>query len=99
MRFIYIVIAYLISPIVIGALAVRGFRERSQWQGFSGRFGFGRAIVPAAGQAPETTRLAQLDVVRVATLREAVAAALTGHPDADQAGSEVVGQPVMEGRR
>ncbi len=44
MRFLYIVIAYLISPIVIGALAVRGFRERSQWQGFSGRFGFGRAI-------------------------------------------------------
>ncbi len=47
MRFLYIVIAYLISPIVIGALALRGFRERSHWQGFSQRFGFG---VPAAGR-------------------------------------------------
>ncbi len=44
MRFLYIVIAYLISPIVIGALAVRGFRERSQWRGFSERFGLGRAV-------------------------------------------------------
>ena len=44
MRFLYIVIAYLISPLVIGALAVRGFRERSHWQGFSERFGFGQAV-------------------------------------------------------
>ena len=44
MRFLYIVIAYLISPIVIGALALRGFRERTHWQGFSQRFGFGPPI-------------------------------------------------------
>lgn len=47
MRFLYIVIAYLISPVWIGALALRGFRERSHWQGFSQRFGFG---APVAGR-------------------------------------------------
>jgi 3-deoxy-D-manno-octulosonic-acid transferase len=40
-RFVYICIAYLISPLVIGALAFRGFRNRSHWQGFSQRFGLG----------------------------------------------------------
>jgi 3-deoxy-D-manno-octulosonic-acid transferase len=44
MRFLYIVIAYLISPIVIGALALRGFRERTHWQGFSQRFGLGSTV-------------------------------------------------------
>jgi 3-deoxy-D-manno-octulosonic-acid transferase len=44
LRFLYIVIAYLVSPIVIGALAVRGFRERSHWHGFSERFGFGGTL-------------------------------------------------------
>jgi 3-deoxy-D-manno-octulosonic-acid transferase len=40
-RFVYICIAYLISPLWIGALALRGFRDRSHWQGFSQRFGLG----------------------------------------------------------
>jgi 3-deoxy-D-manno-octulosonic-acid transferase len=44
MRFIYIVIAYLLAPVVVGALALRGFRDRSHWQGFSQRFGFGAAV-------------------------------------------------------
>jgi 3-deoxy-D-manno-octulosonic-acid transferase len=44
MRFIYIVIAYLLAPVVVGALALRGFRDRSQWRGFSQRFGFGAAV-------------------------------------------------------
>jgi len=41
MRFVYICIAYLISPIWIAVLALRGFRDRSHWQGFSQRFGLG----------------------------------------------------------
>jgi 3-deoxy-D-manno-octulosonic-acid transferase len=43
-RFLYIVIAYLLAPVVIGAFAARGFRDRSQWQGFSQRFGFGARV-------------------------------------------------------
>jgi 3-deoxy-D-manno-octulosonic-acid transferase len=43
-RFIYICIAYLISPLVIGALALRGFRDRIHWRGFSQRFGLGPAV-------------------------------------------------------
>jgi 3-deoxy-D-manno-octulosonic-acid transferase len=44
LRFLYICIAYLISPLWIAALAVRGFRDRMQWQGFTQRFGFGAMI-------------------------------------------------------
>jgi len=44
MRFLYICIAYLISPIWIGALALRGFRDRLHWRGFSQRFGFGEKV-------------------------------------------------------
>jgi 3-deoxy-D-manno-octulosonic-acid transferase len=44
MRFLYIVIAYLLAPVVIGALALRGLRDRSHWQGFSQRFGLGSPV-------------------------------------------------------
>jgi 3-deoxy-D-manno-octulosonic-acid transferase len=43
-RFIYVVIAYLLAPVVIGALALRGFRDRSHRHGFSQRFGFGARV-------------------------------------------------------
>jgi 3-deoxy-D-manno-octulosonic-acid transferase len=43
-RFLYICIAYLLAPVVAGALALRGFRDRSHWQGFSQRFGFGERV-------------------------------------------------------
>jgi 3-deoxy-D-manno-octulosonic-acid transferase len=46
MRFLYICVAYLISPFWIGVLALRGFRDRLHWRGFSQRFGFG-VKVPA----------------------------------------------------
>src|SRR5688572_3944975 len=45
MRFVYIAIAYLLAPVVLGAMALRGFRDRSQWEGFSQRFGLGAPIV------------------------------------------------------
>jgi 3-deoxy-D-manno-octulosonic-acid transferase len=48
LRFLYIVVAYLLSPIVIGALAIRGFRDHTHWQGFSQRLGFG---APVAGRS------------------------------------------------
>ena len=41
MRFLYICIGYLIFPVWVAVLAVRGFRDRSHWQGFSQRFGLG----------------------------------------------------------
>ena len=44
MRFIYICFAYLLAPIVAGALALRGFRDRSHWKDFSQRFGFGTTV-------------------------------------------------------
>jgi 3-deoxy-D-manno-octulosonic-acid transferase len=43
-RFLYICIAYLISPLVVGALALRGFRDRIHWRGFSQRFGLGKSV-------------------------------------------------------
>jgi 3-deoxy-D-manno-octulosonic-acid transferase len=45
MRFVYIVFAYLLSPVVVGALALRGFRDNSHWNGFSERFGLGARVV------------------------------------------------------
>jgi 3-deoxy-D-manno-octulosonic-acid transferase len=44
MRFVYIFIAYLLAPVVLGALALRGFRDRSHWEGFSERFGLGERV-------------------------------------------------------
>ena len=52
------------------------------------RLGFRRALVPAAGPAPTGDGLAGLDVVRVATLRDALRAALAATP-------ESAGEPVM----
>jgi 3-deoxy-D-manno-octulosonic-acid transferase len=43
-RFLYSCIAYLISPLVVGALALRGFRDRIHWRGFSQRFGLGTKV-------------------------------------------------------
>jgi 3-deoxy-D-manno-octulosonic-acid transferase len=43
-RFVYICIAYLLAPVVAAALAMRGFRDRSHWRGFSQRFGFGTSV-------------------------------------------------------
>jgi 3-deoxy-D-manno-octulosonic-acid transferase len=43
-RFVYILIAYLIAPLWIGALALRGFRDKTHWRGFSQRFGLGDSL-------------------------------------------------------
>jgi 3-deoxy-D-manno-octulosonic-acid transferase len=44
LRFVYIFIAYLIAPLWIGALALRGFRDKTHWRGFSQRFGLGNTV-------------------------------------------------------
>ncbi|HEX6722162.1 MAG TPA: 3-deoxy-D-manno-octulosonic acid transferase, partial [Burkholderiaceae bacterium] len=44
MRFLYICIAYLIAPLFVGAMVVRGLRDPVHWRGFSQRFGFGQAV-------------------------------------------------------
>jgi DNA repair protein RadA/Sms len=56
------------------------------------RLGFRRALVPAAGPAPVADGLGGLDIVRVATLRDALRAALT-------AAAERPAEPVMEPAR
>jgi 3-deoxy-D-manno-octulosonic-acid transferase len=43
-RFLYIFLAYLIAPLWIGALALRGFRDKAHWRGFSQRFGLGPTV-------------------------------------------------------
>jgi 3-deoxy-D-manno-octulosonic-acid transferase len=48
-RFIYVLIAYLIAPLVVGVMLWRGLRDRSHWRNFSERFGFGEA--PFAGES------------------------------------------------
>jgi 3-deoxy-D-manno-octulosonic-acid transferase len=44
LRFVYIVLAYLLAPVVLGTMALRGFRDRSHWEGFSQRFGLGARV-------------------------------------------------------
>ncbi len=44
MRFLYIVLAYLLSPVWLAALALRGFRDQSHWEGFHERLGFGGQV-------------------------------------------------------
>jgi 3-deoxy-D-manno-octulosonic-acid transferase len=44
LRFVYIFLAYLFAPLWVGALALRGFRDKSHWRGFSQRFGLGAAL-------------------------------------------------------
>jgi 3-deoxy-D-manno-octulosonic-acid transferase len=43
-RFVYIFLAYLIAPLWIGVLALRGFRDKTRWRGFSQRFGLGETV-------------------------------------------------------
>jgi 3-deoxy-D-manno-octulosonic-acid transferase len=40
-RLLYVLIAYLLAPVVCGVMLWRGFRDRSHWQNFGERFGFG----------------------------------------------------------
>ncbi len=43
MRFLYSLLAYLLAPVVVGMMLMRGFRDRSYWRDFSQRFGLGPA--------------------------------------------------------
>jgi 3-deoxy-D-manno-octulosonic-acid transferase len=44
MRFLYILLAYLLAPVWLVALALRGFRDASHWEGFRERLGFGKPV-------------------------------------------------------
>jgi 3-deoxy-D-manno-octulosonic-acid transferase len=48
-RFLYVLIAYLLAPLVVGVTLWRGLRDRSYWRNFGERFGFGQA--PFAGES------------------------------------------------
>ena len=41
MRFVYVLFAYLLAPVVCGVMLWRGVRDRSYWRNFGERFGFG----------------------------------------------------------
>lgn len=41
MRALYLVVVYLLAPVVCGAMLWRGFRDRAYWRDFEQRFGFG----------------------------------------------------------
>jgi DNA repair protein RadA/Sms len=59
--------------------AVNGLERRLRE---AARLGFGRAIVPAAGRAERPTLVPGLEIVPVATLRDAIGAALRESPEA-----------------
>jgi 3-deoxy-D-manno-octulosonic-acid transferase len=44
MRWLYILLAYLLAPLFCVVLLWRGFRERGYWRNFSERLGFGKAL-------------------------------------------------------
>ena len=44
MRLLYILVAYLLAPVVAGVMLFRGLRDRSYWRDFSQRFGFGPTL-------------------------------------------------------
>ncbi|MCS6946004.1 MAG: 3-deoxy-D-manno-octulosonic acid transferase, partial [Steroidobacteraceae bacterium] len=44
MRWLYVTLAYLLAPLMIGAMLWRAWRDRSYLGNFSQRFGFGRSI-------------------------------------------------------
>jgi 3-deoxy-D-manno-octulosonic-acid transferase len=48
-RFLYVLIAYLLAPLVVGVMLWRGLRDRSYWRNFGERFGLGQA--PFAGES------------------------------------------------
>ncbi|HKZ73446.1 MAG TPA: lipid IV(A) 3-deoxy-D-manno-octulosonic acid transferase [Steroidobacteraceae bacterium] len=47
MRFVYVLITYLLAPVFCAAMLWRGLRDRAYWQGLGQRFGFGDRV-PAA---------------------------------------------------
>ncbi|MCP5471655.1 MAG: 3-deoxy-D-manno-octulosonic acid transferase [Sinobacteraceae bacterium] len=47
MRLLYVLVAYLLAPIVCGVMLWRGLRDRSHWENFRERFGYGPG--PAVG--------------------------------------------------
>ena len=46
MRFLYLLAVYLAAPIISAMFLWRGLRDRSYWQNFSERFGFGARLAP-----------------------------------------------------
>lgn len=44
MRLLYILVSYLLAPVMVLAMLVRGIRDRSYWRGMGQRFGYGAAI-------------------------------------------------------
>ncbi|HEX8783970.1 MAG TPA: glycosyltransferase N-terminal domain-containing protein, partial [Steroidobacteraceae bacterium] len=46
MRFLYLLAVYLATPVVSAMLLWRGLRDRSYWDNFRERFGFGARLAP-----------------------------------------------------
>jgi len=46
LRFLYLLAVYLATPVVSAMLLWRGLRDRSYWDNFRERFGFGARLAP-----------------------------------------------------
>lgn len=44
MRFLYVALVYLLTPVVLGIMLWRGVRDRSYWRGLGHRFGLGARL-------------------------------------------------------
>jgi 3-deoxy-D-manno-octulosonic-acid transferase len=75
MRFIYIVLAYLLVPFAFGAVLWRGLRDREYWLHLGERFGFGRRV-----QAPPSIWVHAVSVGEVQVAAELVRSLLARHP-------------------
>jgi 3-deoxy-D-manno-octulosonic-acid transferase len=75
LRFLYLLAVYLAAPVVSAMLLWRGLRDRSYWQHFSERFGFG------ARAAPHGVWLHAVSVGEVQACAPLVSALYRRHPD------------------
>ena len=70
MRLLYVLIAYLLAPVVCGVMLWRGLRDRSHWDNFGERFGFGPG--PAVGGSIWVHAVSVGEVQAAATLVRAL---------------------------
>lgn len=78
MRLLYILLAYLLAPVLVGVMLWRGIRDRSYWRDFGQRFGFGDA--PFAGESLWVHAVSVGEVQAAAALIRALRARYPGLP-------------------
>jgi 3-deoxy-D-manno-octulosonic-acid transferase len=74
-RLVYVLLAYLLVPVLAGITLWRGFRDRSYWRNFGERFGFG------AGSPAQSIWIHAVSVGEVQASAPLVAALRRRYPD------------------